>query len=133
MDSSILKFVSQYRISDEKVGDTLYSQVVSNILGNVKRLLPVNLEYPISQLVEGIYGSIKSQNMDGFWVRDPLGNGFIYEKEISKIVVFCLGGGTYTELKSLKSLKAKINIPIIYGSTEMINSSKFLQQIRNCL
>ncbi|CAD26234.1 similarity VACUOLAR PROTEIN SORTING-ASSOCIATED PROTEIN (SEC1 FAMILY) [Encephalitozoon cuniculi GB-M1] len=112
----------------EKLG-TLYSQVVTSLMGNVKKLLPVKEQTPISSLVETIYGDIKSQIYSGLRVFDSMGSKSIYASEISRLVVFGVGGGTYTELKTLKLLEERIGVPIIYGSTEILNAREFLRQV----
>lgn len=108
---------------------TFYKQVVSNVLGSVKKLLPVNTDCPISLHVEKIVNAIKNQNFTDINLKIPYGN-HCFEKEISKIVVFFNGGGNFTELKALNELSRKINLEIIYGSTEIVNASKMIDQFK---
>ncbi|KHN70098.1 Sec1-like intracellular trafficking protein [Ordospora colligata] len=125
-------FRKQKRSTTDKAG-TLYSQVVTNLMGNVKKLLPVKEQTPVSSLAEMIYGSIKSQDYSSMKVFDPLGSNTIYPGEVSKVVVFCVGGGTYTELKTLKLAEERLGVPVIYGCTEVLNASVFLKQIERLL
>lgn len=128
IDSKILKFFKGIESSEQKTG-TSYRQVVSNIMGSVKKLLPVSNESPLSKYVENILTSIRNQNTEELGILNPFGF-HCFEKEISRVVVFCNGGGTYTELKSLNELGKKFGLEMIYGSTEIINSSEFLKQVR---
>lgn len=131
--SGVVEFFRKHKsIRPEKTG-TFYSQVVSNLMGNVKKLLPVKEQTPVSSLAESVYGDIKSQAYSGLNVFDPTGSRNIYANEISRVVVFSVGGGTYTELKTLKLLEERIEVPIIYGSTEIVNAREFLRQVESKL
>ncbi|TBU00733.1 transport protein Sec1 [Hamiltosporidium magnivora] len=132
INNSCFEFVkNNINLNTEDISNTgtSYTSVVSNVLGNIKKLLPLNTDMPISILVENIWNKFKNGNVDGYDFYNLDGTGLCYDKEISSIIVFCLGGGTYAELKSLKVLENKIQIPIIYGSTEMLNSKEFTEQI----
>ncbi|KAF7684688.1 SEC1 family transport protein SLY1 [Astathelohania contejeani] len=98
-----------------------YNHVVSKIIGGVKKLLPVPSGTPASRIVEEVLKDVRNNKHK------------IYEREISRIVVFCIGGGTYTEYNSLKELEKKIGIEIIYGSTEIINSKDFIENCRKAM
>jgi len=101
-------------------------------MGSVKKLLPVSNESPLSKYVEKVVLDIRNQNLDNMDILNPFGS-HCFEKEISRIVVFCNGGGTYAELKSLNELGRKLGLEVIYGSTEIINSSEFLDQIKRMI
>lgn len=124
--SAVAFFREQKSIQPEKIA-TFYSQVVTNLMGNVKKLLPVKEQTPVSALVESVYNDIKAQTHN-FKTFNPTHSNSIYTGEISRIVVFCIGGGTYTELKTLKLLEERINIPVVYGSTEILNARTFIEQ-----
>lgn len=128
IDSRILKFFKGVESSEQKSG-TSYRQVVSSIMGSVKKLLPVSNESPLSKYVEGILTSIRNQHTEELGILNPFGS-HCFEKEISRVVVFCSGGGTYTELKSLNELGKKFGLEVIYGSTEIISAADFLEQVR---
>jgi sec1 family domain-containing protein 1 len=125
-------FRGHQSLSPEKPG-TFYSQVVTGLMGNVKKLMPVKEQTPLSILVESIYGSIKSQSFPGLRRFDPLKADTVYASEVSRIVVFVVGGGTYTEMKTLKLLEEKIKVPIVYGSTEMLNAEGFIKQVEEMM
>lgn len=129
--SKVIEFFRKHRSTHSEKSGTFYSQVVTSLMGNVKKLLPVKEKTPISSLVESIYGDIKSRIYSSFKVFDPMGSENIYANEISRIVVFGIGGGTYTELKTLKLLQERMGIPIIYGSTEILNAREFLRQVES--
>lgn len=129
INSKAIKFFREQKGKQPEKTGTFYSQVVSSLMGNVKKLLPVKEQTPVSALVESIYNDIKSQSYSGFKVFDPSSTKSIYANEISSIVVFSVGGGTYTELKTLKLLEERLNIPVIYGSTEIFNARTFIKQV----
>ncbi|EOB12306.1 SEC1 family transport protein SLY1 [Nosema bombycis CQ1] len=104
----------------------ILKSVVSGIVGNVKRLLPEKEKSPISELVEEIYYKIKNEKYEE--IIDPIKNS--NKDDVSSIVVFTLGGSTYSELKTLKILEEKIKIPIYYGGTEILNACEFIRQIK---
>eukprot|EP00866_Antonospora_locustae_P000432 jgi/Antlo1/432/1762 len=131
IDSKILKFFKGAEGGEQKAG-TSYRQVVSSIMGSIKKLLPVSNESPLSKYVESILTRIRNQNTDGLDILNPFGT-HCFEKEISRVVVFCNGGGTYTELKSLNELGKRFGLEMIYGSTEIINSADFLEQVRKII
>ncbi|KAL0265875.1 UNVERIFIED_CONTAM: hypothetical protein PYX00_011592 [Menopon gallinae] len=128
VDTRILKFFRGAEAAEQRSG-TSYRQVVSSIMGSVKKLLPVSNESPLSKHVEGILSSIKGQDTEELGILNPFGQR-CFEKEISRVIVFCNGGGTYTELKSLNELGKKLGLEMIYGTTEVINSADFLEQVR---
>ncbi|KAF9764833.1 SEC1 family transport protein SLY1 [Nosema granulosis] len=106
-----------------------FSGMVGNIVGNIKKLLPVKETSPISELVESVYNKIKNQQYSREDLVDPLDINNIFLNEISSIVVFSVGGATYSELKTLKVLEEKLKLPIIYGGTEVLNAAEFIRQI----
>lgn len=129
INDDIIKFIRSFSDKTEHEVKALYSQVVSNLLGGIKKLLPVNVESPIFTEVENILNNIKSADFDGLCFVDPNGSDIVYENEISSIVVFVNGGGTYNEYNSLMHLSKKINLPIYFGCTEMLNAEEFMRQI----
>lgn len=128
VDTKILGFFRSSASGEQREG-TSYRQVVSNVLGSVKKLLPVSNDSPLSKYVEGVLLGIRTQNTDSLNILKPFGS-HCFEKEISRVVVFCTGGGTYTELKSLNELGRKMGVEIVYGSTEIVNSAEFIEQVR---
>ncbi|ADM11223.1 synaptic transmission and general secretion Sec1-like protein [Encephalitozoon intestinalis ATCC 50506] len=129
--SKVIEFFRKHKSARPEKTGAFYSQMVTSLMGNVKKLLPVKEQTPISSLVESIYSDIKSQIYSGFKLIDSTGSKNIYASEISRIVVFSIGGGTYTELKTLKLLEERIGVPIMYGSTEILNAGEFLRQVKS--
>lgn len=94
---------------------------VSTILGSLKKLLPGSTVTPLSQAVEAKYRDA---------VRLDFVNGEVHDNaQISKIIVYSRGGGTYTEYKSLKELELKLKIPILYGCDQILNWRNFKEQV----
>lgn len=127
--SGAIRFFRERKSKQPEKTETFYSQVVTGLMGNVKKLLPVKEQTPISSLVESIYSDVRSQSYSSLKTFDPLKSRTIYPNEVSRVVVFSVGGGTYTELKTLKLLEERLNMPIIYGSTEIFNARTFIKQV----
>lgn len=99
-----------------EINETSYKKILSGVLGNIKQLLIENFSLPISEIVnEYLNKTVNEYNIE-------------YEN-IEKIIVYQIGGGTYLENEALKVLERKIEIPIIYGSTEMLNIENYMKQI----
>jgi hypothetical protein len=45
--------------------------------------------------------------------------------------VFVIGGGNYAEHQNLQDYAAHHSVNITYGSTEILNSERFLEQLRD--
>lgn len=131
VDTKLLSFFKNIKSEDQEQG-TSYRQVVSSIMGSVKKLLPVNNDSPLSKYIESIIMDIRNQNFEKLNILNPFGS-HCFEKEISRVVVFCNGGGTYTELKSLNELGRRLKFDIIYGSTEIVHSGGFIEQIKKMI
>ncbi|EQB60563.1 vesicle protein sorting-associated [Vairimorpha apis BRL 01] len=129
--TNIINFFKQFRPKTTIEKSTL-SNVVSSIMGNVQKFLPLKEKSPISDLLENVYYSIKSQNYNDYDVIDPIDGNLLRINDVSCLVVCVLGGCTYQDLKTLKILEEKLKIPIIYGGTEVLNSKNFLDQVE-CL
>ncbi|KCZ74904.1 hypothetical protein H311_04126, partial [Anncaliia algerae PRA109] len=101
INTSMIKLFRNVNDIQPKEG-TFYKQVVSNVLGSVKKLLPINTDCPISLEVdvkkllpintdcpislevEKIINLIKCQNFTDLNIKIPFSN-HCYDKEISKI------------------------------------------------
>lgn len=119
--SDVIEYFKQYR-TKTTIEKSKLSNVVSSILGNVQKFLPVKEKSPISDLVENVWNNLCSSNY-------KLLGSFNDKKEVSCVVVCMIGGCTYSELKTLKILEEKIKIPIIYGGTEVLNARRFIEQV----
>lgn len=126
--SSAVAYFKKFRKSCKT---STFSSVFSGIVGNVQKFLPVREKSPMSDLVESVYDKVKSQQYDRKDFIDPTDLNNIYLNEISSIVVFSVGGCTYSELKTLKVLEERLKLPIIYGGTEVLNAKEFIRQIES--
>lgn len=131
IDDKILNYISKFKDQTSHKNNALYSKVASTILGNVKKLLPVNVECPIYREIENLFNNIKNSYLDDYHFCDPLRGDTFYENEISSIFVFQYGGGTYNEYNSLINLEKKLGVDIFYGSSEMLNAKEFIKQVGN--
>ncbi|KAM0686262.1 Vesicle trafficking between the ER and Golgi [Conglomerata obtusa] len=129
--SNLFDVIKQYKDTTDVnfASKPIYTRVASNLLWNVKKLLPGNTECPIYKEVENIFNCVKNQNMQNLYFNDPFGGDRIFEREISSIVVVCVGNGTFSEFNSLKNLEKKINIPIYYGCNEILSAEEIISNI----
>jgi len=127
--TNVTEFFKKFR-TKTTVEKSKFFNMVSSIMGNVQKFLPVKEKSPLSDLVENIWNNSKS---DVFKMFDPLNVDTFRKENVSSIVVCMVGGATYSELKTLKNLEEKIGIPIIYGGTEILNSKKFLDQVEKLM
>lgn len=126
--SDALQYLSQFKDNTSSKANPLYSQVVSGVLGNIKKLIPAKNEAPLFYEVENILNSIRNGRMDSYEFVDPEGGVTVYEKQIDSVFVIMQGGGAFEEYNSLARLERKIGIPIYYGCDKLMNASGFLKE-----
>ncbi|OQS55740.1 SLY1 [Ecytonucleospora hepatopenaei] len=80
--------------------------------------------------VEDILLQIKNNSLENTFETCTDGEG-IQLDEISEIIIFCNGGVTYKELACLKKIEEKYKIPVILGSTEILNAQMLINQIES--
>ena len=79
----------------------------------------------ISYLQNIVEGIIKNKNKENDYETYLSGNA----PRPNKIIVFCFGGITFEETKDLTNLSHQLNIPIICGGTDIINSKGFFTEL----
>ena len=79
----------------------------------------------ISYLQNIVEGIIKNKNKENDYETYLSGNA----PRPNKIIVFCFDGITFEETKDLTNLSHQLNIPIICGGTDIINSKGFLTEL----
>lgn len=119
--SEAVEYFKQYR-TKTMIEKSKLSNVVSSIMGNVQKFLPVREKSPISDLVEDVWNNLGSSTY-------KILGSTCDKKEVSCVVVCMVGGCTYSELKTLKILEERIRVPIIYGGTEVLNARRFIEQV----
>ncbi|KAF7703903.1 SEC1 family transport protein SLY1 [Cucumispora dikerogammari] len=112
----IKEYKSQPYSCLNEVEESPYRKILSGVLGNIKELLIENFKLPISETVNEYLNKIVNEE------------GIEYEN-VEKIVVYQIGGGTFLENEALRVLEKKIEIPILYGMTEVLNFESYYRQI----
>lgn len=107
---------------DKSTMNSVVMSAAGSLLRNIKSILPSKTRLPITDLVEK---ALRKEANDLFTV-DPRSDG---HREVSGVVVFTLGGGTFTEFKALQGLGEDVGVEIVYGSTEMLSAEGFLAQL----
>jgi sec1 family domain-containing protein 1 len=121
--SESVEYFKQYR-TKTTIEKSKLSNVVSSLMGNVQKFLPVREKSPISDLVENVWNNTGSYKILG---------SLDHKKDVSCVVVCMVGGCTYSELKTLKILEERIRVPIIYGGTEVLNARNFIDQVERSI
>jgi sec1 family domain-containing protein 1 len=109
--------------AQEERGSFTVASAAGTLFRNIKSILPLSTRTPIATLVEN---AVK-RKCDGLFKIDPAEQS-APDPGISRVVVFSLGGGTFTELKAL--LEMNVGMEIIYGATEMVSAKSFLSQLQ---
>ncbi|EJW04145.1 hypothetical protein EDEG_01581 [Edhazardia aedis USNM 41457] len=144
IDDKILVALLQKRKIDTKILDFpcfnkvkqqtdlgMRQRMITSIVGNVKKLLPMSNEPLIHSVIENIYNNIHNGRLESYYFKDPImKRDHFYDKEISKIVVVVLGSGNYHEFNSLKNLELKLNLEIFYGCDQIVNAEEFIEQVK---
>lgn len=129
--SNALQYISRFKNNTANKNIPLYGQVVSGVLGNIKRLIPTKNEVPLFSEIETIFNCIKAGNFDSYSFIDPEGGATVYEKQINSIFIAIKGGGTFDEYNSIKRLENKLGMPVYYGCDRLMNANGFLGEYEN--
>lgn len=126
--TSVLDYLSKFKDNTFTKNNALYSQVVSGLLGNIKRLMPSKDEVPLYYEIKNIMNCVKNERLQLYDFVDPEGGVTVYEKQIDSIYVVMQGGGVFEEYNSLKRLSKEIEMPIYYGCDKLMNAEMFLEK-----
>ncbi|KYR01911.1 Sec1-like family protein [Tieghemostelium lacteum] len=101
----------------------------------VRSLLPKSKDLFVTRIVESIMDLKNSPLESDFHYLDPkITNKSNIPKRATpfkEAIVFVVGGGNYVEYQNLQDFSKKHNKKIIYGSTELLTSNEFLQQVKS--
>ena len=117
IDALVRLFDKNQPIIDNEVEESGMKKILSGFVGNVKQMLIENYTLPITETV--------IRYLDEFVENTD----FEYEN-VEKIVVYSLGGSTFVENSALKNLEERIEIPILFGGTEILNFKTYAEQIK---
>lgn len=121
-------------------GDSgFYSGVVSaagSVLRNIKKILPARVKLPVNSLVDKVLSDNRRGITEDLFTVDPVAEKEGTErhavalKDVSEVVVFFLGGGTFTEFKSILESEDDVGVKLLCGATEILSASSFLAQVK---
>ncbi|KAF8049705.1 hypothetical protein N665_2142s0008 [Sinapis alba] len=117
--------------------EKLYDQSISAVTAGVKNLLSSDQQLAVAQTVEALAKGQPSLETDSYLMLDPIasktgssGSGHV-KGPFREAIVFMIGGGNYIEYNSLQELSQRQEIVknIIYGATEILTGSEFVEQL----
>jgi vacuolar protein sorting-associated protein 45 len=115
----------QYDVLSTKSVISMGKKILMNAFGNDSNVLMQHVSY-INELIEMMLkGKLKEDDIYTVY-RSLSGNPIKPEM----VVVFNFGGITYEETKDLSTLSDQYQIKIISGGTTILNSKKFLAELR---
>jgi hypothetical protein len=107
----------------------------SAVTGGVKNFLSDGSQLALTRTVEALMEGKENPEVDNYLLFDPRaprsGTGGQFRGPFREAIVFMIGGGNYTEYRSLIEL-GKGSQPskhVIYGATEILNGVEFIQQL----
>ena len=103
-------------------------------------MLPTRQELPVTKTVDAIMdGSLPGTGVEDFITFDPklpkaaqAPQGQTKRTNFLEAIVFVIGGGNYHEYHNLMEYTQRSNLvkkTVIYGSTDLISSSKFIMEL----
>jgi sec1 family domain-containing protein 1 len=114
-----------------------FSELVS---ASVKYLVPENKDYHITRIVDSVMELKDAHGVENYLYLDPKfppNQAPRKNTPFRESIVFVVGGGNYIEYQNLQDYasrstqqkQASVGKTIIYGTTEMLTSSQFIDQI----
>jgi hypothetical protein len=115
-------------------GSGLRSKFESFLSAGVSFLLPNSKDLYITRLMDALMEMKGAMQTDSYLYFDPKSASATASKKTTPFkdaIVFIIGGGNYLEYQNLQDYAKKphVNKRIIYGSTEIVNSTQFLLQL----
>ncbi len=106
--------------------------LISIGMKNLKNILPMKDELPVTVAVESLSRNTPSPIADQFSYFDPRaprGSSVRVKGAFKQIIVFVVGGGSVVEYQNVIGWASKNGTNLIYGSTDIINSDGFLNEL----
>ncbi|KAI5185087.1 sec1 family domain-containing protein 1 [Nematocida homosporus] len=121
----VLRFLAQSQEESTSERRSIVSTAATSLFRNIKRILPLKKKMPITVAVQDILNRRTNYQAVELYPNQNLNYASVH--------VFMIGGGTFTEYKSLMELAEETGIEITYGATEILVPSKFLARIAEIL
>ncbi|CAM4866718.1 unnamed protein product [Rotaria socialis] len=137
--------------TQERDGGTTTMGMFSNLVNKaskfamdgVKNLVVKQYKLPVTKIVDSLMENRSSPETDGYRYFDPTlrsadtVSSARYRQGFNDAIVFMIGGGNYIEYQNLqeylqdyaKTRSATTTKRIIYGCTEIVNASQFVEQL----
>lgn len=133
MDKSEKKMIASEHLFGS-VTDKALNKGISWLAGNVKNLLPLSTELPITSLVKQLMNGLTHEDMVYLDPQSRERSGApAFKGPFGDAVVFVVGGGNVTELTNLQNFAAGTRAPnerkIIYGCTDLVSPSQMVAQL----
>ncbi|KAK4759846.1 hypothetical protein SAY87_022977 [Trapa incisa] len=116
--------------------EKLYGQSISAVTAGVKNLLSTDRQLALTRTVEALMEGKPNPEIDPYLILDPRapksssGASSHLRGPFKEAIVFMIGGGNYVEYGSLQELAHQQPVRhVIYGSTEILTGSEFVQQL----
>eukprot|EP01103_Thecamoeba_quadrilineata_P003304 TRINITY_DN13097_c0_g1_i1.p1 TRINITY_DN13097_c0_g1~~TRINITY_DN13097_c0_g1_i1.p1 ORF type:complete len:616 (+),score=111.30 TRINITY_DN13097_c0_g1_i1:69-1916(+) len=117
-----------------------FSSLSGIMQAGVNYLTSSSSELVISRMVDAVMESKSSFGVENYLYLDPRDRNITTappRKTFTDAIVVVLGGGNYLEYQNLQDYakrqqqQKKTGVNIIYGATEVLNASQFLEQLRS--
>jgi len=120
------------------LGGSLSKQLGTLFTAGVKALLPQTKELYVTRIVDAVMELKNDLGVENYLYFDPKVQKKMRQTAIPRkntpfkeAIVFVIGGGNYVEYLNLQDYaKKQPSKKIVYGSTELLNASQFIQQLR---
>jgi len=137
--SSISSLIPKANIESLGFGGVLTAQLSNLFNAGVKALLPSTKELYVTRIVDAIMEMKADSHLsvENYLYFDPkvqkkARQGSIPRKKepFKEAIVFVVGGGNYVEYQNLQEYAKKQPVKkIIYGSTQILTATQFLEQV----
>jgi len=137
MGSSLKSLMSKVPVESMGFGGGLSKQLSTLFTAGVKALLPASKELYVTRIVDAVMELKNDLGVENYLYYDPRVQKKMRQTAIPRkntpfrdAIVFVIGGGNYVEYQNLQEYGRKQPAKrIIYGSTEVLKASEFIQQL----
>lgn len=119
-------------------GMELFKAFTGVVTSGVQYLMPANKDFHLTRVLDSVMELKEANGVEKFLYLDPkfpAGAAPRKNTPFKDAIVFCIGGGNYSEMYNIMDYAKRAQaggtgVPknVIYGTTELLNPSQFLQQ-----
>jgi hypothetical protein len=127
VDLRAIEYLDRRRrlIGENKQGEV---SALSYLTNKVKGMIGGDRLCEVTKLLHSVLEN-KAKNL--LYLDSKFQGATAYKREFTNIVVFVIGGGSYTEYHNVQAYAKKLKKSIIYGCTTLSAPNKFLEQLSN--